>query len=80
MVAPAVRGREVGPEGLQLAACVREGLKDPKVEIEEMLDRAPAQMLTSAKPRDQLEHVRFVQREAEREGPLRRVTGLEIAA
>ena len=65
MVAP----REGGPEGLQLAACVGQRLEDPKVEIEELLDRATAQLLASAEARDQLEHVRLAQREAEREGP-----------
>ena len=52
-----------------LPRCVGQRLEDPKVEIEELLDRAPAQLLASAKARDQLEHVRLAQREAEREGP-----------
>ena len=66
---PTAAPREGGPEGLQLAACVGQRLEDPKVEIEELLDRATAQLLASAEARDQLEHVRLAQREAEREGP-----------
>eukprot|EP00964_Phaeocystis_antarctica_P140623 scaffold105497_cov60-Phaeocystis_antarctica.AAC.2 len=68
-MAPAVRGRAGGFATCR--ACVGQWLEDLNVEIEELLNRAPAQLLASAEACNHLEHVRLTQWEAEREGPAR---------